>query len=95
MSNGERAKLEDTPHGRVAAHVRRWFYKNWGADRKFPPDFADLKPALNYPVGRETLIAKIQEARDCKNPQRMRHWVLRLLELDAENGYYTPVEDTL
>ena len=92
--NGQRAPHESTPEGRVASFVRKWFYKHWGTVKQFPPDFADLTPALSYPVFRESLIAKIQEARDCKNPQRMRMWVLRLLEVDAENGYYTPVEDT-
>ena len=58
-----RIDTEPTPEGRLAAVARAEFYRHFRKiGRPFPPDFADLKDAMEIPVKAEILTARIEEA---------------------------------
>jgi hypothetical protein len=58
-----RIDTEPTPEGRLAAVARAEIYRHIRMQRVYPPDFADLKAALEIPVKAEILNAKLEEAR--------------------------------
>jgi hypothetical protein len=57
-----RIDTEPTPEGRLAAVARAEIYRHIRMRRAYPPDFADLKEALEIPVKAEILSARIEEA---------------------------------
>ena len=92
--NGGRAREGGTAESRIAAFVRAWIYAKWpvGA-RTYPPDYADIEEVIKYRVRRELLLERIEEAKECKNPERVNLHVRALLDLDAANGHDTPYSD--
>jgi hypothetical protein len=55
--------MEETPHGRLAAVIRAEIYKHFDKGRKYPPDFADIRDAIELPMRAELTAARLEEAR--------------------------------
>jgi hypothetical protein len=92
--NGHRAKLIPTPEGRVVTYFHEWLDRIWNYSRdSYPPQEPIILEAIGYRIKREIVIAKIREARDCKNDTRKRMHAEALRELDESNGKGTPYED--
>jgi hypothetical protein len=54
--------MEPTPEGRLAAVVRALRLRHIQMHREHPPDYADLREALEIPVKTEILAARLEEA---------------------------------
>jgi hypothetical protein len=63
VSSIYRLEMEETPHGRLAIVIRYEIYKHFDKGRKYPPDYADLRDAIEVPLRAEILAARLEEAR--------------------------------
>lgn len=55
--------MEETPHGRLAVVVRYEIYKHFDKGKKYPPDYADIRDAIEVPMRAELIAARLEEAR--------------------------------
>lgn len=86
--NGTHARIETDPVDRIVSHLRKWFYAHWWLSI-FPPDFADLKEAIDKPVQREMLIFAAEKIK--RMPlSREREAVLREIAVELGELQCTP-----
>ena len=72
MTNGFRAERETTSEARIAARAMEMLRKMIREGRKDQIDYADIRDAVRAQVRKELVLARIEEAKLCKRPDRIK-----------------------